>query len=376
MFNRLSSIILLGLAVLGLGVAGADAKLGFGYGGYEPMSEEGHAALAEAALTRVIRPGYEDFAVTTAVLKKRTDTLCQAPSPDALRETKAAFAAAVESWSKIEILRFGPVTADERYERLFFWPDPRAIGLRQAQRVLAKKDESVTSPDTLAKKSVALQGFPAFEFLLYGKGAEGLIEKSEAGVFRCRFAAAVAANIAKIAKNVEEAWGPDAPFTQGYLAPGPHDPAYRTPKGVTLELFKAFSAGIELVRDQKLAKPLGASLDRARPRLAAFWRSGLTFPNMAGNLKGVRALFVDGGLAAVVETVSPGIEKSVLFDLDRVIRVLAAETEPIAEVVRDPAERNQLEALRVALKSARGTASSLIAEGAGLSFGFNAMDGD
>jgi hypothetical protein len=32
--------------------------------------------------------------------------------------------------------------------------------------------------------------------------------------------------------------------------------------------------------------------------------------------------------------------------------------------------------LRVSLKSARDTAGDLIARGAGLSFGFNAMDGD
>ncbi|WP_280139318.1 imelysin family protein, partial [Methyloceanibacter marginalis] len=114
----------------------------------------------------------------------------------------------------------------------------------------------------------------------------------------------------------------------------------------------------------------------ARPRLAAFWRSGLSFPNMAGNLKGVRELFVGSGFAAIVAGESPGVEDSILFDLDRVIRILEAENTPIAEAVQEPAQRNKLEALRVALKSARDTASSLIAQGAGLSFGFNAMDGD
>ena len=68
-------------------------------------------------------------------------------------------------------------------------------------------------------------------------------------------------------------------------------PIYHAPKEVTLDLFKSFTTGIELVRDQKLGKPLGASAAEAKPKLAAFWRSGLTFANAAGNLEGVRALF-------------------------------------------------------------------------------------
>lgn len=97
---------------------------------------------------------------------------------------------------------------------------------------------------------------------------------------------------------------------------------------------------------------------------------------MVGNLKSVRTLFVEGGFAAIVAAESPGVKKSVLFDLDRVIRILEAQNAPIAEEVREPATRNKLEALRVALTSVRDTASTPIAEGAGLSFGFNAMDGD
>ena len=338
-------------------------------------AETDHGAIARAALTEVIRPGYAALAQTTTVLDEKVAALCAAPAPKALVDTKDAFAGAVKSWSAVEVLRFGPVNKSHRYERLFYWPDPKGIGLRQVQRALAKKDTTVTAPESLAKKSVALQGLPALEYLLYGPGAETLTGKAD-DAFRCRFAAAVAANMAKIAGEVAQAWGEDAPFTKAFLDPGPNDPLYRAPKDVTLELFKVFTGGIELVRDQKLGKPLGVSAERARPRHAAFWRSGLTFPNMAGNLEGVQALFAKGGFAGVVAAESPGVEKSILFDLDRVINILAAVDQPIAEMVRDQAQRNKLEALRVALRSARETAAAMIARGADLSFGFNAMDGD
>ena len=49
---------------------------------------------------------------------------------------------------------------------------------------------------------------------------------------------------------------------------------------------------------------------------------------------------------------------------------------PIADIVKDEGLRPKLEALRVSLKSAGQTAGDMISRGAGLAFGFNAMDGD
>jgi predicted lipoprotein len=44
--------------------------------------------------------------------------------------------------------------------------------------------------------------------------------------------------------------------------------------------------------------------------------------------------------------------------------------------VRNEELRAKLEALRVSLKAASTTAGDMISRGAGLTFGFNAMDGD
>ena len=339
-------------------------------------AEVDHAAIASAALDEVIRPGFAALAKSTTDLDASVAKLCSKPSAESLDATKRAFASTVSEWSKVEILRFGPIIQDRRYERLFYWPDPKGLGTRQIKDVLAKKDQAVTEPAKLAEKSVALQGLPALEYLLYGDGSETLAQSGGDEEFRCRFAAAVAANITTIAKDVQEGWSDGAPAGKTFLEPAPDNPVYRTPKEVTLELFKAFTSGIELVRDQKLAKPLGASPEQAKPRLAALWRSGLAFASMAGNLEGVRELFAQGGLAQIVAQDSPGAEKSVLFDLDRTISVLRGIGVPADEAFRDVDLRAKLEALRVSLKSARDTAGDLIARGAGLSFGFNAMDGD
>lgn len=339
-------------------------------------AEADHAAIARAALGEIIRPGFASLAGSATALETSVDALCAEPTAASLDMAKRAFAETVAAWSKVEILRFGPITQAHRYERLFYWPDPKSLGVRQFKDALAKKDQAVTDPAKLAAKSVALQGLPALEYLLYGEGSETLLQSDDDGAFRCRFAASIAANVAAIAKDVSEAWADGAPAAKAFLEPSADAPAYRTPKEVTHELFKALTAGIELVRDQKLGKPLGAAPEQAKPRLAPLWRSGLSFANMAGNLEGVRALFAEGGFAQVVAQESPGVEKSVLFDLDHAVSVLRTIDLSADEAFRDEATRAKLEALRVSLKSARDTAGSLIARGAGLSFGFNAMDGD
>ncbi|HEX2448461.1 MAG TPA: imelysin family protein [Methyloceanibacter sp.] len=336
-------------------------------------AEADHAAIARASLTEVIRPGYAAFAEAAGALKQKVEGLCAQPSGPALQEAKDAFAAAVLAWSKVEIVRFGPVTQDHRFERLFFWPDAKGLGLRQIQDALAKEDANVTEPDELAAKSVALQGLPALEYLLYGDG--GVIPDDDRD-FRCKFGLAVATNVDRIANSVVEGWRDDSTYEKAFMGPAPDDPYYHAPKEVTLDLFKTFTTGIELVRDQKLGKPLGANPDEAKPKLAAFWRSVLTFKNAAGNLEGARILFAQGGFAQVVRQESAGVEDSILFDLDHAVDVLRGIDQPMAEVVKDEGLRAKIEALRVALKAAAQTAGDMISRGAGLAFGFNAMDGD
>ena len=339
-------------------------------------AEADHAGIARAALEQYIRPGYTDLAESAEALSQSVGALCEQPSATALKGAQTAFAATVAAWSKIEPIRFGPVAEADRYERIFYWPDPKGLGGRQVHEALAKQDQGVTDSKALAGKSVALQGLPALEDLLYGDGAEALVKGAGPAAFRCRFAASIAANVAAMTKEIEQGWQKGAPYTKAYLEPGPANAAYHTPKEVTLELFKTFNTGIETVRDQKIAKALGAKPEEARPQLTPFWRSGLSFANMADNLAGVRDLFAKGGFAGVVHDDSAGVEDSILFDLDHAIEVLRGIDQPIAQAVRNEDLRARLEALRVSLKSAATTAGDAIASGAGLTFGFNALDRD
>ena len=340
------------------------------------QAEADHAAIAKASLEQYIRPGYAHLAESTEALNQSVTALCRTPSEAALKDAKEAFAATVQAWSLVEPIRFGPVAEQHRYERIFYWPDPKGLGARQVREALGKEDATVTEAASLSAKSVALQGLPALEYLLYGDDAGTLAKGGGEATFRCRFAETIAGNVAGMAKDIAAGWQDGAPYAKAYLEPGPANAAYHTQKEVTLELFKTFTTGIEEVRDQKMAKALGAKPEQARPQLAPFWRSDLSFANMADNLQSVRELFAKGGFAQVVHDDSPGVEDSIVFDLNHAIEVLRGLDKPITQAVHNEDLRAKLEALRVSLKSAATTAGDIISRSAGLTFGFNAMDGD
>jgi predicted lipoprotein len=339
-------------------------------------AEADHAAIAKQSLEQYIRPGYAHLAESTAALNQSVAAVCRTPSEAALKDAKEAFAATVQAWSLVEPIRFGPVAEQHRYERIFYWPDPKGLGARQVREALGKEDATVTEAASLSAKSVALQGLPALEYLLYGDDAGTLAKGGGKATFRCRFAETIAANLGGMAKDIAAGWQDSAPYAKAYLEPGPANAAYHIQKEVTLELFKTFTTGIEMVRDQKMAKALGAKPDQARPQLAPFWRSDLSFSNMADNLQSVRELFAKGGFAQVVHDDSPGVEDSIVFDLNHAIEVLRGLDKPITQAVHNEDLRAKLEALRVSLKSAATTAGDIISRSAGLTFGFNAMDGD
>ena len=125
-------------------------------------------AVLAAAVDGFIRPGYGALRSEARLMAELTGELCETPSPGAIQAAHEGFGRLVEAWSRIEIIRFGPIVEDNRLERIHFFPDRRGLGLRQVQAVLAEKDATATTAVALADKSVALQGLTALEYLLYG----------------------------------------------------------------------------------------------------------------------------------------------------------------------------------------------------------------
>ncbi len=330
-----------------------------------------HGAI-KSTIGGYVRPAYTEFHASAADLADAVATLCAAPSSRGLDDTRAAFGRTVEAWSRIELLRVGPVTEENRLERILFWPDRKGTGLKQVQAALATEDPTASDPASLAGKSVAMQGLGALEFVLFGTGSETL---ASADGYRCAYAAAIARNASGIAGGVAEAWAKPDGYAGHWSHPGEANPYFRDETEALNELLAVFVDGLELVRDQRLGFLGEASADD-KPKQALFWRSDLTAASLAADVAGLSRLFEASGLGDALPADKAWIADSIRFEFANAARAAEGVRGPIEEVLRDPARRDALAYLRIVSKSLSELFGTRLAAELGLTAGFSSLDGD
>ncbi len=332
------------------------------------------SGIVSRAIDGFIRPGYARFHQATGDLVQAEKALCEAPSKQTLKAARQSFGKTVDTWSTIEIIRFGPVTEDNRLERVLFWPDRKSTGMKQVQAALAARDDTATSADGLAGKSVAMQGLGALEYVLYGTGSDGLAGTGEA--YRCAYGAAIAGNLDSIAAELETAWDQADGFAKQWANPGPDDPLYRTGTEAVSELMDVFVTGFELVRDVRLGGFLGETPEQDKPKQALLWRSGKTVDAIAANLAGMKALFEASRLGEAVREDALWIRKSALFEFGNAADAAAAANGPVAEVLAAPERRGKLVYLGLVTSSLSDIFGTTLSGELGLTSGFSSLDGD
>jgi hypothetical protein len=326
-------------------------------------------AVMLAAATQVIAPGYARFHAAGEKLVGATESLCAAPHEARLASARSAFTETALAWGHVENIRFGPVMSDNRLERVLFWPDRKGIGLKQVQGLLAKKDETALDPETLASKSVAVQGLGALEFALFGARSDKLARESG---YRCSFALAVSRNLAAIGGELARAWKKPEVVLSVWLSDD--DPNATTE--MLNELVGALVHGLEATRDIRLRGFMGDTPEKDRPRVALFRRSGNTVPMIAADIEGLRDLFVGSGMETLLPDDVGSIGDSIRFEFGELIDVAGNIRKPIAEAVADPDERQRLALLDIVMDSLIERFDTQYAPATGLTSGFSFSDGD
>jgi predicted lipoprotein len=352
--------------------------------GAQAATEADYLALNKSVVADHILPRLKAFADSAAGLPPAADKACASRSAADVTALQAAFVAALDGWEGIQHVRFGPAEFFSRGARIFFWPDPRNSVGRQLGEMLSKTPAIDITEDALSKDSVAVQGFPALERLLYDTGAAvKLASKTPEADKACAAARAIAGNLAAMARDINAEWteGPDA-YALDVEKAGPEHVRFMRHREVTMELFKSLYNAVELVADHKLARPLGASIQAARPRLAEAWRSGRSLANIRLNLKAAQALFNgEGGgesLSAFLKTVTGETELDELLirAFAQTLATAAGISGTLEAGVGDAKARPQLEKLSREAKALKALLSQRLAPALGVPVGFNALDGD
>ncbi len=337
------------------------------------LTDESVVDVMTRAVDGVIRPGYRAFEASAGKLAEATAAFCKAPSEAARRTVDDAFRQAIADWGRIEIVRIGPVLDDNRFERILFYPDRKGTGLKQVQALLRKQDEADTNAAAMAGKSVAIQGFGALEFALYGTGSETLT--AEPNGFRCRYAAAVASHIRTTAGQLVAAWDAPDGVQRDWKHPGPQNPVFRTGKEAITALLGILVHGAEAVRDQRI-ETFYRNGGTARPKSAVFWRSGNTWTSIDANIEGLQTLFDASGMAGLIDPNFVSIGGNIDFVLKSLRRVAPTIDADIEKAVSTPEEQQKITFLLVNTRDLIVRLNGEYGGAIGLGAGFSFADGD
>ena len=388
------------MLALPLSVSGQEAGQGWLSGYIQPAMQTFESAAKKTETSLVA------LCTQEAILRQGADSTKAA---EAAQQAKLDFRALVLAWSRIEFLRFGPLVEENRYERISFWPDPRNVMLRQIPGVLARYSRGELVD--LSAQSVAVQGLPALEYLLYGNNgllnpAPGNVRvddvRSGGGVQpdvvvvpgnqtvpdvvrgRCDYAVDIARNLVGLAGALSAAWAADGVWGGGFANPATGRDTYRSHQEVLSESVKALSGGLQFAAEVKMGPavvspgstgPSAASVSSGAPLSAEavhstlnvqrlpWWRSGLHADALVATLQGMSAYYVAGHL--------------VLGASGWAGTQWQAELKQAVNLIK-PADAGLQgwRAARLVLANAKRILDEDIAPALGVGLGFNALDGD
>ncbi len=335
------------------------------------------ADLGARLLREYIQPRTRALQTSATQTQTAVQGYCARPADAARRAlVERRLGELAEAWAHVELLRFGPLTEANRLEHFFFWPDPRAVMQRQLRALLAAADPALLAPDQLQQQSAAVQGLPALEYALYADDAAQSIAGGEAGRYRCAWAAAVATNLARLAREIAAGWNGNAPSARELSRPAADNSIYRSRDEVATEMLKALSTGLHVLRDQKLVPALGASADQARGALLPLWRSALTTRYLAAGVDALAAFYAAGGLDAALPESDRWIDDSVRGELRRLRADFDQLDLPMSQALADATQRDLLIHAQLLLTNARSIVDENLAPALAVNLGFNSLDGD
>mgnify|MGYP002713153070 CR=1 FL=1 len=315
------------------------------------------------------------MAAEAEVTQTGMNALCATTDPGKLDAVRERFRSLVRAYSRSEFALIGPITEDNRAERLLFWPDTRGIGRKQVERIIRTRDESATSVATLATKSVATQGLGALEYVLFGTGADDMTQPDHA-THRCAYGLAITKLIAKVTSEIDADWQNQSGSVARLLHPAESNLDYRIWLDSGQAVINILAHGLEAVHDTRILPLVGTGANDINPRLALWWRSGMTLEALSANLEGLSQLVAVAGFEQGLPEDQRWLAGSIMLEFDNAGRILDQMDGQLEDILADSSGRERLRYLQTSIRALQREASSDLARALGVSVGLSALDGD
>ncbi|MEM7252590.1 MAG: imelysin family protein [Pseudomonadota bacterium] len=365
--------LLVGLAFAGFGATVlADSR----------ASEQSVAAINAHIVKAHIVPRYRALDTAMTALERRAAQFCGGDRSKHWGDVLQAFHDAMDAWQAVRHIRVGPVLINQREHRIHFWPGRRNATARGLRPLMSSADASIDDPETFARRSVAIQGLGALEWLLYARAGRDAFT-GESGDYRCRLVRAITLNLKQMAQSILSEWleGDDA-FRNRIASPGEGNAWFDDHWAVTRELLLALRNALVEMHKQKVSRILDAPANAVRPRRAESWRSERSLRNLQANVDALNALYGDesGGLATLLETADGrtiGVSVThALSELDRLVSAASRQYEgSMVSLLSANDGEVQLQLIHDALDDAR-KAIARVFDHLSVTLGFNSQDGD
>jgi hypothetical protein len=348
-------------------------------------TDEARFQAFDLAMARdYLLPRYRALALATGKQEQSWAAFCRQPSVDGFAGARSAFQDAMDAWMPLQHIHTGPASLQSRIDRIYFWPERKNAVIKQVGTLLQSGDAAALAPERIAVASVAVQGFPALQLLLYDgeDPARAFLAGDPAAALRCAYGTAVARNLSAIAAQLVEGW--TAAIAAMQAVPPRYDSSYGLPpsaKETAQQLFTDLLTLFQLVGDLKLALPLGQSLQNPKPKLAESWRSGRSLRNVALNLASAQAMYGkerSAGFRSLMPASGDngGLDEKITEAFADTASSLSAVPMPLDAAVGDSGGRPEVEVLLTNVRHLRDLVGQQLPPTIGLSVGFNALDGD
>ena len=249
--------------------------------------------LFAAMADDVFGPAYAGFDQAVRDLQTDIATFCSNLGSAQISEVQGGWREAMLAWQRAEVARAGPVEEQDRRLRIQFFPDHNDAVPTGVNRLLDGGLE--LTEERIANSSVGAQGLPAIEFLLFEPGG---FDNTQSGMRRCDLLQAVGANLATMAFDLATAWSETGAYYADFVnASGSFDDRF----DVLIAIIESAAVQTEYMGDRKLRDALAADYMSLES-----WRSEHSRENLLANLETVEALLENGedyGFADLLERV-------------------------------------------------------------------------
>ena len=202
----------------------------------------------------------------------------------AIDKLKQAYHETTDAWAKVQHVNFGPVVMFLRRDRLYHWPERRNAVSKSLNKLLSSQNNDVLSADEFSRISVAGQGLPALERLLFDVGISD--------EWSCKIGQAMAANIAEITSGTAQEWHE----LQTVISDGKNHPIhFESMEELANRILTELLTGFQMISDQKLLLSMGIPQseyeqhNRGEAGYGSHSTRGYTGPNdPTWNLSGMR----------------------------------------------------------------------------------------